>query len=300
MTESDATPPVPDVPPAAETPPEPPPAVERPRHGLWWLFALVLLALVGSQAAQWYLMLNPLPLPDPLAPRVAALEVRLTRLEQRPAPAVPDLAPLEARVAALERAPHPPQVPAAPSDAEQAMAQRLSADEARLATLEKTAALPAQTAERTSRIGRLQAAFLALSLGRPLGPIDGAPPALARYANAAPPTEASLRRDFATAAQAALAVQHTPAASQPFLDRLWARAQELITIQQDGRLVVGDPDAVVLARARGLLADGDLAGAVAALDALRGPAAQAMADWCAQAKGLLAARAALADLAAQP
>ena len=44
---------------------------------------------------------------------------------------------------------------------------------------------------------------------------------------------------------------------------------------------------------------GDLQGAVSALDALTGDAAQAMAEWKAKAQSLLDARAALATLAAQ-
>jgi hypothetical protein len=55
----------------------------------------------------------------------------------------------------------------------------------------------------------------------------------------------------------------------------------------------------VLAHARTVLDAGDLAGAVASVGSLSGPAAQALAAWLDQARGLLAARAALADLAAQ-
>ena len=55
----------------------------------------------------------------------------------------------------------------------------------------------------------------------------------------------------------------------------------------------------MLARARGSLDAGDLAGAVAAVATLTGPAAQAMADWLAQARALLDARAALAAWATQ-
>jgi hypothetical protein len=60
---------------------------------------------------------------------------------------------------------------------------------------------------------------------------------------------------------------------------------------------VGAPAAVVLGTARDRLEAGDLAGAVAALDGLDGPAAQAMAPWRAHAQSLLDARAALAAMA---
>ena len=63
-------------------------------------------------------------------------------------------------------------------------------------------------------------------------------------------------------------------------------------------MLVGDPAAGVLERARTALDAGDLAGAVAAVDSLNGAAAQAMAGWLAQARALLDARAALAEWAA--
>jgi len=62
-------------------------------------------------------------------------------------------------------------------------------------------------------------------------------------------------------------------------------------------VLVGDPAAGVMARARSALDGGDLAGAVAAVGSLSGSAADAMAVWLADAKALLAARAALVNLA---
>ena len=179
------------------------------------------------------------------------------------------------------------------------MAQRVTADEARLAALEKPSQTPGQLADRTSRIARIQAAFIALSVGRPLGEIPDAPPALSRYATVAPPTEAALRLVFPAAAQAALAAAHPAPADQPVLKRLWAQAQDLVTVRQGDHVLLGDPAAGVLARAQTALDAGDLAAAVAALASLSGPQAQALAPWLDHAHGLLAARAALATLAAQ-
>ena len=179
------------------------------------------------------------------------------------------------------------------------LAPRLTADEARLATLEKTAGADAQLADRAARIARVQAAFIALSVGQPLGDLPGAPPALARYATTAPPTEAALRLAFPAAAQAALAADQPAPAGEPFLRRVWAEAQDLVTIRQGEHVLLGDPAAGVLAHAQTALDAGDLAGAVAAVATLTGPAAQALAPWLDQARGLLAARAALAALAAQ-
>jgi hypothetical protein len=56
----------------------------------------------------------------------------------------------------------------------------------------------------------------------------------------------------------------------------------------------------VLARAHMALDAGDLAGAVAAVSALSGPAARAVANWRGDAQSLLDARAGLASMAAHP
>jgi len=237
------------------------------------------------------------------ASRAAAQSAAAQSAATQPGPAAgpgttgpaPDLGPLEARIAALEQRPPPVAAPN-PNDS---LGPRLTGDEARLATLEKSAEVPAQTADRANRIARIQAAFIALSVGHPLGDLPGAPSALARYATAAPPTEASLRLSFPAAAQAALAADHPAPGDRPFLQRVWAEAQDLITIRQGERVLVGDPAAGVLAHAQAALDAGDLAGAVASVGSLSEPAAQALTAWLDQARGLLAARAELADLAAQ-
>ena len=104
---------------------------------------------------------------------------------------------------------------------------------------------------------------------------------------------------FPAAAQAALAAGRPAPAGKPFLERIWAEAQDLVTIRQGEHVLVGDPAAGVLAHAQTALDAGDLAGAAASVGSLSGPAAHALAGWLDQARGLLAARAALADLAAQ-
>ncbi len=230
--------------------------------------------------------------------RVQAIEARLAHLEQRPSPAPPELAPLEAQVAALQARlalleQKPPPVNAS-------LVQRVTDDAARLAALENAARALEPLAARTSRIARIQAAFLALSVGRPVGEIPDAPPALARYAAAAPPTEAALRLAFPAAAAAALAAAQPAPSDQPLLRRLWAKAQDLVTVRRGTQVLIGDPAAGVLAQAQAALDAGDLAGAADAVASLNGPAAQPLAAWLDQARGLLAARAALATLAAQP
>ena len=252
-------------------------------------------------------------------PDLIALETRLAALEQRPALA--DTAALAARLDTL----------ASQQDALSARAQgieavsitRQDASETRLNALEHAATrakilevrlealerrqtvseaaasqVPA-LADRTARMARLQAALAALEAGEKLGDIPGAPAALARFATIAPPTEAALRLAFPVAARDAISAASPAPANAGLLDRIWARALSLVTLRQGDHVLIGDQAAGVLARARRTLDAGDLAGTVAAMGDLSGPTAQAMAGWRAQAVSLLAARAALAELAAR-
>lgn len=262
-------------------------------------------------------------------PDVSALQARVTALEERP---VSDLAPLQSRLDALEARPVPdlgaiqsrltaleqrpavdPQVTARmdaiagrldalsarSQAAETGLIRRMDADDARIAKLEEGASRVASVADRAARLARLQAAEAALASGQPVGELPGAPAALARYATAKPPTEAALRLAFPAAEQAARAASRPETEGKPFLDRVWNRTQELVTVRQGDQVLVGDPSAGVLARARTALDAGDLAGAVTAVGGLSGEPAQAMAGWLANARALLEARAALADMAAR-
>ena len=242
-------------------------------------------------------------------PDLGAVDARLTALEQRPALAdtislVTRLDALSARVQGIEV------VGIARQDAAETrlatleqFTTRAKNLETRLETLERrqtateaTASLVPALADRAARMARLQAAQAALEAGEKLGDIAGAPAALARFATIAPPTEAALRLAFPAAARGAASAPPPPA-NAALLDRVWARAQSLVTLRQGDHVLLGDPAAGVLARARRALDAGDLAGAVAALGDLSGLAAQAMAAWRVQASALLAARAALAALA---
>jgi hypothetical protein len=275
--------------------------------------------------------------PQADGPDLAPLTARLSALEQRPvapAPAgtaqpaasaaAPDLAPLSARVAALEQKQQPSMAPVEariaaleshqPVDSQLATridalersqraaqsdtGKRLEADEARLAAIEKSGSQTSAIAEQMARVAQVQAAMLALDAGQKLGDIPGAPAALARFAKANPPTEAALRLAFPEAARGALAAARPATEGRPLMARLWAQAQDLVTIRQGDRVLLGDPTAGVLEHARAALDAGDLAGAVASVASLTGTAAQAMAGWLADARALLDARAALAAWAA--
>jgi hypothetical protein len=271
------------------------------------------------------------------AEQFGALEARIARLEQRPVPPTPDLGPLTARLSALEQRPAAASGQAAnlapletriaaleakqQADSQMAgridalsaradslettqragqsdLARRLEADEARLAAIERSTSQIPALADRAGRLARVQAIRLALDSGQKLGEIPGAPAPLARFANSAPPTEPGLRLAFPQAAREALSVARPASDGKPLLARVWDEAQDLVTVRQGDRVLVGDPAAGVLARARTALDAGDLSGAVAAVASLNGAPAQAMAGWAAEARALLDARAALAEWAA--
>jgi hypothetical protein len=169
----------------------------------------------------------------------------------------------------------------------------------KVAAIEQQAGQVAAAVKSATRLAQLEAARSALLSGQKLGNIPGAPPALARFADTPPPTEAELRLSYPTAAKAALdASGNQPAPGATFGARVLNRAQNLITIREGDRVLVGDPTAGILASAKTKLDAGDLSGAVAELSKLSGPPAQAMAPWLGKAKTLLAAHDALNDMTA--
>ncbi len=331
MSETETTAPSslsPDAEPRAQLAPvqvTPPP--RRGRAGLTLLAALLFLVLFGAVAWIWdrqeqlaeSLATAPAVTPDHIAAlqrRIDALALQVAAVEQRPptsaaapAPKV-DLKPLEARIAALEQRPaaSPPAdlgplekklaalaaAAQAAQGAEADVSGKLAALEQRLSAAERQSAQLAGKAAQAQRVGQ---AMAALDAGEKLGDIPGAPPALARFADASPPTEAQLRLSFPEAAAAAVQASRPSLAGISFGERMWLRARSLVTVKQGDRVLVGAPAAEVLGRAQARLDAGDLAGAIAALDALDGPAAQAMAPWRSEAQALLDARAALAEMA---
>ena len=224
------------------------------------------------------------------------LEARIAAVEQRPAGAsggaatTPvdlrplDLRPLEARLAAVEQRPT--------AAADPALGERLAALDRRMTENAQRAAM------RTARLALLQRASASLEAGQPLGVISAAPAALARFAAVAPPTEASLRLAFPEAARLARGASRPEVADQDVTARIWQRVRNLVTLREGDTVLLGSPAATVLGVAAERLAVGDIGGAVVALDALDPAAAAAMAGWRAQVGGLLAARAALAEMLA--
>ena len=292
--------------PSAARPSEPRvPEVSRPSPGRpasrsagVVLTALALALLVGGLAWVWSQQQQFAETTDVAALReqLRTLQQRLTQVEQRPAavpavvptsvpavvPAAVDLRPLEARLAALEQRP-------AAIAADPGIADRLAALDQRVLQAERAGV-------RSVRLARLQRAAAALESGQALGEIPGAPAALARFAFTAPPTESALRLGFPAAAQRARAASQIPGGEPGIGERIWHRMLNLVTVRAGDTVLVGTPAAIGLGQAAERLGGGDLAGAVAALDALDAAASAAIADWRASAASLLAARAALATM----
>jgi len=277
------------APPAATPQPAVTPS-HSPRHALPIFTAIGFLALAAGMFYLWQESRHEDQLPvDPariaslegqtrdLRQRLASFETRLIALEQRPVTggsASVDLRPLEARLGALETRPATVTVAAPAVD--------LGPLEARLAAAE--------------RIARAQAAGLALDAGQPLGALANAPPALARFATSAPPTLATLRASFPEIARRARAASQ-PGIAPTWSERITQSLAGLVTIRRGNDVLVGAASSVVLAAAQDRLDAGDIAGAVAALDALDPAAAAVAAGWKSDAQAVLAARAALATMA---
>lgn len=183
-------------------------------------------------------------------------------------------------------------------------AERLAAMQLSLAQREAEAqALAARIAPLADRLQAAEAGTARLVLmdtlrarldaGQALGALlsrlpGSTPPALARFAEAAPPTEPSLRLSFEDAVRTARA---QVAEAQP------RGIGSLFTIRRGEDVIWGDANETTLERARRALTAGDLAGAVTHLGSLPDTHRTPMADWIAQAQALVAARVALRDLA---
>jgi hypothetical protein len=144
---------------------------------------------------------------------------------------------------------------------------------------------------------QLAGARMALDSGQPLGNIPGAPAALAAYATTPPPTLAQLELTFPQAAAAADSASVDKATKNSFWARVTARLESLVTISNGSHVMMGAPAAAITAQAQTQLNAGDLAGAVTTLTQnLSDTTLAAMGPWLAQAKSLLAARAAIIQM----
>lgn len=300
-------------------PPEeaPEPAVISPRQQkrdpVPWLYGLGFVILAVAIFYIWQYPSEPRDADSPALhaanQQLADMNARLTRLEQRP---TPDFGKLIARVDALDGRVADQTQLASRLDALSGRIESLSGRDqtgldsinqkiesltGRVAALEANAGAVVAVTKHLNQIARLQEASFALESGRPLGDLPGAPDALTRFAKIAPPTEASLRLRFPSLEQAALAVRQPDDLNAPLVDRVWDRAQSLITIKRGNDVVVGNPVAIALNRAQTALDQGDLKAAVDAVETLTGQPAEVMSNWLNDAKALLNARAAIDQMA---
>lgn len=312
MTEQPLLPPL-------QEPPEPIVAAPKaPRLDLIaWFYGLGFLILAAAIFYLWQYPGMPRQSSDEatalqtIEQHLADIGARLNRLEQQPTPdlgkIIPRLDALDGHAADQTRlasrldtiSGRIESLSARDQTGLDANKQQLDAVTGRIAALDANAGNLAAVTKRLNRIVKLQEASFALAAGRPVGDLPDAPEALARYAHNVPPTEAQLRLRFPGAEQAALAAKHPDDSEAPFIDRVWERAQSLVTVRRGEDVVVGNPSAIALSRARASLEGGDLGAAVDAVESLKGRAGPAMADWLADAKALLGARSALADMVAR-
>jgi hypothetical protein len=284
------------------------------------LYGLGFLILA---AGIFYVWKNPALPPDVantqttlhvLEQKVASMDVRLGRLEQLPTPpSAADLGKISARIDALEGrildqtqiqsrldvvAGRIESLAGRDQSAVDDLKQQLGNASGKIGALEAATGSVSTAPTRVEKMIRIQAAALALANGKPLGMLPNAPPALAKFATTPPPTEAQLRLAFPQMERDALAASTVDTSAQPFVERVIERAEELMTIRKGNEVLVGSSTVAALASAHAALDAGDLAAAVKDLSNLDPGAAKAAADWIAQAKSVLDARAALTDLAA--
>jgi hypothetical protein len=180
----------------------------------------------------------------------------------------------------------------------QGQTQNMGSYADRLTKLEQVAATTSDLTSKAVKLARLQLAAVALATGQKLGKIDGAPAALAVYADQAPPTDAALRQNFAQYESAARSASRPELGFAGVWDRAVARMQQVVTVRKGDEVLIGDPAAGILARAADAVARDDLQASLAAADDLQGPAAAALKPWSDQVRSLLAARAALTAMMA--
>ena len=263
------------------------PVVVQPRRLFWPVaFTLGFLALAGGEGYLWYNAQAHRADPTELAVLRAQMD-DLRAAQARAAPA-PDSVTVQADLAQKYV------VLAAQLSAVQAQA---AADHGALSVMQSNAADLGNLTQRMKLLNALGSARLALDAGQPLGQIPNAPPALAQFATTAPPTEAQLREDFPAEARVAKEASLSGTGQIGFWARTRLRLEGFMTISDGNQVIFGPPAAAALNTAGQDLDNGDLAGAVAALQDLGPEAKAAMAGWLDQAQALLAARAALVTMA---
>jgi hypothetical protein len=283
--------PEPGAAPAVPMPaPEPTPAPRSTRRSRWpyALLALILLLIAGGEAYLWVRLQAEAANATQLAVlQTQVADLRALAIRTQPgAGSIAAQADLSVKLATV----------AAQLNAVQS---QMAADHGALTSLQSNSVDLTKLTRRITLLNQLAAARMALDAGQPLGIIANAPPALSIFASQPPPTEASLRLGFPDAARAAEAASVAGDTKGGVWAHAVARLENFITVSAGSHVLIGAPAAGVIAQARTLLDAGDLAGAVAELGKLSATTQAAMDGWLTQARALVAARAALAEMARQ-
>jgi hypothetical protein len=265
---------------------------------------------------------RPAALPPELAERLQRVEQQIA--QPRPAAELPQdvaerLKRIEERVAApprelLDRIAQLEQRPAADPNAARAAAAEARRLAGTVQALEQRLAAVDQRERAEATVDRTDQALLvaltqlrqAVGTARPYGSELGAVTALARerpeitgavaplQANAAKgvPTLTLLTQQFAAAANEIVRADRAPP-SDSFGDQVVAKLSSLVSVRRVGKGAVEQGAEAAVAAAEQALAEGDLGAAVAALETLQGPAAEAAKPWLDQARARLAAEAAV-------
>lgn len=288
-----------------------PPKGGLPFDPAWLAIGVAAVVLVGASLSVMRGSDAPQPRQEaPAAPAEPATPATPAPVSAAPAPApteapapIPAPEPAPAAAPAADLSDLRARLDAAESQARES-AERLAAMQRSLtqseAEAQALAARIAPLAERleaaeagTARLVLIETLRSRLAAGQPLGPVlerlpGEAPPALARFAETAPPTEPALRLSFEESVRAARA---EVAEGQP------RGIGSLFTIRRGEEVIWGDANEAILERARRALTAGDLAASVAHLEQLPESHRAPMQSWISQAQSLVAARAALRDLA---
>lgn len=232
-----------------------------------WLFLCLLCAVLGAGVAWFGPTLFPVK-SSPTAPISAAPSPKpiAERLAPTPTPTV------EASVAA----------PVAPA----ADVERLDGRVTALETTQKSVADAAAAALAVSTMAE------AANSSRPFPEelaglqrvLPGSPSlrALEPLARLGAPTRAGLAVQFGNLAGRAASAARNPGADADLFARIRYALSSIVSIRHVGSIKGSTPDAI-LARAQVLLDEGDIEGAVAALEALPDPAREVLAPWFAAA-----------------
>lgn len=181
-----------------------------------------------------------------------------------------------------------------------AQVQRLQADTDTIRAQSESAAIAARAAfavaaasEAARASGPFEQAFATLET---ILPGDPNIVALAPLARAGAPSRQELKEQFASMEDDVVRAARISASGAGFWGRVQAFLAQFVTIQRTGE---GDTPVGMVERASGRLASDDIAGAVAELSRLTGPAAQVAGPWIQRARARLEIDARLAAIRAE-